>query len=381
MKQALLNRLFATLFILIWSGLFADAQNDLRFCSSEIENLYSILPAGIKTTLHDKPAVGDNTIIFSSKLGSNQLTFSAEYNEIGELSHLGIFIIKPENTESGLLPAFQYISRSLLKWALREYNPRLFEKVPFGQSLLKINGIDAAISADQLPIGSRLRNTDLNFQITKTGSQFVASCLPDRLTEIVLEFPSDYFEISGKRKDELENELARLLATHKISENKKIHSEALQPEDLKSGLFRLAGAVYDGNEEISSDIYLTKNGSYSIVYSRKYPHESISNLLLGYAYADVRADIDFIFYDGKGILTDASLPVLLNFLGADHSAYIGWQERDQTEITASVFFVNQYYDYNHLLIVCAAVDSFFSSNQKIKATLYTYISKSGLKHQ
>jgi hypothetical protein len=77
MKQVLLNRFIGIVCLLLAGGLLLVAQNDLRFGSSETENLYAILPSGIKAALHHQTASGDSGIVFSSQLGKNRLTFSA----------------------------------------------------------------------------------------------------------------------------------------------------------------------------------------------------------------------------------------------------------------------------------------------------------------
>lgn len=274
----------------------------------------------------------------------------------------------------------QYLERCLLEWVLLKTNDLILESMQKGQIKLEINGeiIDTKYQQEIFDFLVSV-DTTTNFYVKPHGRQFFVRWEIDLLTTIDLRLPRNIFIISGKRKDELEREMVRLLQRLPRGRANVIEPSKEALSQRHDQIFVLELGLYEGDKHIAANLYYQKAPELMPVFDSRYPLESISNLLLNMVESDVKIVTRVSQYGRLIEIPDHVVNDLMGFLGNGNESFVGWQQEAPRNLKASVFIHNQYFDYNHLLVVSTNADDLFSGDSGLNGVLYSYISKHNLK--
>ena len=146
------------------------------------------------------------------------------------------------------------------------------------------------------------------------------------------------------------------------------------------GLFLVKGAHYQ-IASLRNDFYVTKSGNgYRSVFSRKYPMESMINLLLNYSHGDTKKmSIVQHLYGGEKRIPDIAIASIHDLLGTTMEAYCSVTSIDKDCIRATLVFHHKKMDFIHLFVVETTPAELFSDTGVLKAELYGNIPQSNIK--
>jgi hypothetical protein len=192
-----------------------------------------------------------------------------------------------------------------------------------------------------------------------------------------MQFPNNYLVISGKRKDEIEKEIARDL---KNIPQRSVSNYMEIQQNLNNYFGRidtLKGEHYEGSVEISSDTYYYAD-SRKPVFDTVHVKESISNLLLNVIPTNIDLDITHVLY---GSMTDQytiNINDFINYFTKEHTVYCKVNDSIKNHIQASIFVLNIPFSYAHLLTINTSFNDIVN-HANMNGMLYTFIRKDNVK--
>ena len=146
------------------------------------------------------------------------------------------------------------------------------------------------------------------------------------------------------------------------------------------GLFMIKGTNYQ-IASLKNDFYVTKSGSgYRSVYSRKYPLESMINLLLNRSHSDTKKmDIVQHLYGGNKKTPSVSIASIHDLFDKTMEAYCSVTSIDKNQIKAILVFHHKKLDFIHLFVIETTPEDLFSGKETLHADLYGNIPQSNIK--
>jgi len=297
-------------------------------------------------------------------------------NKFGELDHLGLKVFHLEHSQSNHVLVLDYIERELLAYILLNQNDRIIERMNHNDVELLLNG--AEINNKNKITSYFTFDEEMPFMLNNDSQKFSAVWKLDNTNVLTMEFPVDYFNITGKRKDELENEIVRDLksANHGMKANYSSNKEFNRNTD---DIYKVKGTTYSDSPGISSDYFLYTCDSMTPVFDTTHYRESLNNLLLNFIPTNHQLQIKHKLYGNKEELYELDLNDFFDYFSSDSQFFFGWQTDDKEELNASIFIYNVPFAFVHLLIIDANIEELYRTDGVIKGTLYTFIRKDNLK--
>ncbi|GHT24517.1 hypothetical protein FACS189430_09560 [Bacteroidia bacterium] len=220
------------------------------------------------------------------------------------------------------------------------------------------------------------------FRLHKDSTMYAAQWSHPHLGTIQATFPAQYTVISGKDNKELGDELSALLLAYQSQ-----GTTALPPAEAQSaasGLTPYNGAVYVKRGRnfiipaINSDVYYqkTEDKAYRLLYSKRYPHESLANMFVAADAAagkEVILDVTHRKYGYSEQKYRMKLSDFTAFFGDDFETYVGFEMAGHPEIKALVILYNRHFNFVNMLIVDTFEDVFFEKDGVIPCRMYAFI--------
>jgi hypothetical protein len=337
-----------------------------QFISDNIRHIYEALPKNSKVTL-----IENKEISCSLKGAVYHLYIIKESNRIGQIG-LKVFTDSIKNSN---LVICHFVERELLKFILdtdREHDIRRKEDhiyIYFADSFQDfelLNNPDRINDVIKDISGITILRDSINYNFTLSNTK------GERLA---LKFPAINSLIRGMDKKELEDELFYEM-TNKIrtSEPKLRTLKNCEYKNYKD-LLMCSGDVFMINELSSSTYYAESKDSIYLVFDKKYPVESLSNLFLTGKSGNkpVKIKISFKNYDNQNNGLSLNVENLLSCFNNEFMIYFGIEDSCVEHLRGMLIISNPSLNYLHLLDIKTDDIALFSSNGKVTGTLYAYI--------
>jgi hypothetical protein len=171
----------------------------------------------------------------------------------------------------------------------------------------------------------------------------------DHQDSIEVRFPARQELIVGKDKIELDEDLIRNLLSKQWSYKSSEYGPPYYHYWQKS-LYVKKGIEYISGIN-SNTFYKNKGNKYALIFEKRYPKESINNLLIEDL---VEADsflihVDHNLYGGKIKNYTVSIKQLASFFKQDHDIFVGFEDVNADSIIATALFVNRFFNHLHIL--------------------------------
>ena len=352
------------------------------FHSEVLEKIYYSLPQEVKNQISGIEPKDDSPSFFNVILNGVEVVVVCEFNQFNEIAHLGLNIQTPLSGKHEVGLVIKYLERCFLKWLNLNSNARILEDMHSELISMHVSGeiVDVG-SREQIIANFDKIQTAKDLRIDIKNNLISVIWTFDLFNNIEITFPSDIFTISGKRKDEFENELYRNLKQLPVGEINKITPPTVGLTPIDQNLFLLHTSVYEDNDEITSNIYFIRNPDLTPVFSPIYPLESISNLMLNTIRSDAEISINLNIYGQLTKPINVNINDLMSFIGHGNEVFFGWEDKDQKNLKASIFIHNSFYNYTHLLLIQLNAEKFFSQKTGLTGVLYSYVPKHNLRKE
>ena len=352
----------------IWSGL--SAHNDYK---TDLLNEISVC-----MKMHDTIANMPNGEYYGNmKYGNKPLTVIVNN---GVVEHIGYMIFTKCQRDGLRSPVCNFIERYLLETSL----PLKMDK----SIKVKMHEDDVHFNKGKLE--------DLYELMQDTTNAISVKLLDGRKYELKwynltgdicsLNFPVDYNLLNGSEMLENERRLEKFLL-HPVNNLSKKDSLEIKRDYLlatwQSNYFILPGKSYYTDALTSNRYYEMDDllGNYRLVYSTKYPQESIANLL---TTAEIEnnflLDVKFVKYGGAG--SRISVPLnswVLYCIKSGCEPYFGIISYDGNIAECEVIMRNEAMGYNHIMRVTFDVSLLEAGEGIIKARLNSYVPSGNIK--
>jgi len=198
-------------------------------------------------------------------------------------------------------------------------------------------------------------------------------------------FPSTFSLISGMDKKEADDLFERELKSQSsiASTPEALFIEKQDLHNIGKGVFVKYGKTIFIKEMTSNLYFVNKEGEgYSILHNKRYPVESISNMIIHPDKSSNRLAINIRHKAYGSEIKKYSLSFFdfLMFLYGDYNTYVGIEKATKDELNFTIIFQNKYYNCHHLLYVKTSPNTIFDPKGQLSGTLYTYIPNHNIKN-
>jgi hypothetical protein len=361
--------------IIISSG--TNAQ--IKFNSEKVKQIYAMVPEIVKNEIALKSKSGSGQNLINANLFGEKRVLVSRFNKYNELDHLGLYLVDENTNTSNIREVFDYIERSFLVSVLLKEKYLLDNEATENKIVVLYNGgpIKRQNAMSVLPKVLIDINTPLNIKVNPDFFQLQWNLEDSNTLEIKI--PNDYLLITGKTKNELENDLLREM---RISENSSIERSRPEMNQLKlssPGIYLYKGEIYSTTPELSSSKYYFAGDSIYPVFSNRYYKESIRNLFLNLIPTSQVLKVTQKLYGGLDEKLNLNINHFMSNFSKGYKVYFGWQNTEKESLKASIFISSLVYNFNHLLVVTPNSKSVFKKNGEIEGYFFSYIPKDNSK--
>ena len=203
--------------------------------------------------------------------------------------------------------------------------------------------------------------------------------------DISLRLPESYDQISGMDKKEAELNLAKELQTFQCGKTvvRPFIIENGELQQLSQSVYVLSGKTLF-TKGMNNNLYVAKTDSstFYLLYDRKFPEESITNL---FNYPNEQADgldlrIRQAAYGGESLFYEIKLSDFQCFIGDDYETYTGIEKYTAEVAEFSIIYKSKWYNYSHLLYVQTTPQNLFEKPATLNAVFYTFIPNHNIKN-
>lgn len=190
--------------------------------------------------------------------------------------------------------------------------------------------------------------------------------------DFCISFPLDYSLISGKSKIELEKELPAALLSFS-GYDIPLDSEKYIKEFRN--VYKCGGNKYYSEEVLNVSYAVRTENQLTPLIDIRYPRESVMTLLTEpEAGKGFDLEIMFVRYGYKNEVINLPLNSFLSYMITSGCIpYVGIEKIGPTEISASLFLVNERLGYNHVLKVTIFSESLKNKNGIVKSRMNAFI--------
>lgn len=362
--------LVAFIFLIIFcSG--TNAQ--IRFNSEKVKQIYAMVPETVKNEIGLKSKSGSGQNQINVNIFGEKRMLVCRFNKYNELDHLGLYMVNDNQSTSNIREVFDYVERSFLVSVLMKEKYLLDNETAKNKIEILYNGgtIKRQNAMSVLPKISIGINTPLNIKVDPDF--FMLQWILEDSNKLDIKIPNDYLLITGKTKNELENNLLREMRNPKNSSVDKLRPAINQLKQNSPGIYLYPGEIYSTTPELSSSKYFFVGDSIYPVFNNRYYKESIRNLFLNLIPTSQVLKVTQKLYGGLDEKLTMNINYFLSNFSSGYKVYFGWQSTDKESLKASVFISSLVYNYNHLLIVTPNSRSVFKKNGEIEGYFFSYI--------
>jgi len=346
------------------------------FCSDSIEALYNMLPENLKNEVaHLNTATSQ--FILSTEFQDDSLQLSVRFNTYDELSHIGILIFPIENDNHYYSQVFEFVEREILRYHILNEDAKILERMKDTKVALYLNGEPYQKSHYSSILSICPLVEGVPFILDSNEDEYKITWRLNSVESLSMQFPNNYLVISGKRKDEIEKEIARDLKNipqHSVSNYMEIQQNL---NNYNGRIDTLKGEHYEGSTEISTDTYYYAD-SRKPVFDTAHVKESISNLLLNVIPTNIDLDITHNLYGNATEQYIINLNDFMNYFSPEHKIYCEVNDSIKHNIQASIFIYDIPFNYVHLLTITTSFEEVIN-HMNMNGMLYTFIRKDNIK--
>lgn len=260
--------------------------------------------------------------------------------EQGVLTHLGVDIFGDGIKDGSDRPVMEFCERYLLEMLLSDD--------PQQQSSFD----EVAIVGDINSIPNLLSGENLNLSLGHSNGLFSVEW-SSGASSFSVQFPIDYSLLSGLSKIELENLFAFDLGRFSCSEEPQKSSIDASRLSLVDDVYRYDGGYYMNEQVQHLEFFKAEGNTFAHLESREHPLEMLYNLV---STTDLDSDITLEVEQQKyGFKLDKYSCKLRDLIALSQEqgckAYMGIESVEDGRVTASLFLVNSYFKYNHMLSI------------------------------
>jgi hypothetical protein len=315
---------------------------------------------------------------------SAQLSLTVEYNELAQLSHLGIALFTPEMKNLAGKPVCDFLERLFLELFLQKTDAeirKLLEEYKIALNVSMRN--NSYRSSLEYALAYTFKEAS-EYVITKDSLMWTCAWRNNQ-ERLSLTFPANYDLILGLDKKEAEEIFNRQLRQFHCKNfaltPMTIDLESLKP--LNSHIYVLPSARLF-TKDMNANLYFIKNEmqEFELIFDKNFPEESVSNLFmhLDKKSVGIKMQVFQRVYGNQASQYELELFDFLCFWKDDYETYTGIEKCTGQEIALTVIFKSKYFNCFHMLYVQAAPEDFFEKKRAIKTTFYTYIPNHNIKN-
>lgn len=354
---------FIFLLFVTFMGLNAQAQKQIL---ADLK-----LPESLCDTALDIPTISAKKIII-------------ECDPITQSKHIGISLFSPETKQMIGRPICEFLERLALQLCMsqsvietttyleREKINLTFNGKPYGSS--QFRSIKKVIDAALIPS---------DFQLTNVKKRFHAVFYFNLFDRLEIEFPASRELIFGTDKKAADKEVYATLLSETEVVGFPPHNlpsiESLQQDS--TGLYVSKGKSFMIDILNENKYYtLNNNNKLEVLFSQKFPEESIRNLMWGITGVDPTFYVTHRMYGGYTPSFDLRLSKLFQTFGDDFTPYIGTQILDEQTLQCVIVFHNHTFNYLHMIVCSIPIREIDSiATKTIKADFFSNIPQHNLK--
>lgn len=347
-------------------------QPQLSSSSVRKEALASALPAGCL------PVVDS---IFSCPALVLNKSLVVNYNSKREISHLGISLFSDEMKDLLNLPVCNFIERMMLELVLEQANENFEQKLDRLKLTLSKNGLkfgDLGFTS----ISSVLDEIEIpaQFSLVKEADNFAAVWKYHQNDQFVFAFPASRELIFGTDKKESDDLLNKSLfgSEKKCDESNNRQGDNVSEADLaysqEKNIYTKKGVAFMMDIINSNTYYKKKGNAFELVFSKDYPAESFTNLIMkNMMNMNHKLHVTHRMYGNFSPDFDISLHEFLCYFQDDYNFYAVATISGKNVMKLTAILRNKEYNYIHLLLITAPVDNVFSKGGLLTAEFYSNI--------
>ena len=377
----LVAAMIITVFFLFAAG-YSTAQESTS-PTRKIEDIVSHIP--------QKYLTNRDTIVLCPEICESK-SLVIQYNKKNQVSHIGISMFSKETKEIINEPVCDFIERLFLELAIAKDKSSIVAILNKYRITLQQNGMDfgtrygnslnTILEEIKDPAYFALQ-TSKETNESKNIMSYAAVWKYGNDETLLLRFPANRELIFGTDKKESDGILYDQLRENQCS-------DSIAPVNADAGLLVMAGKdnLYVNRGDtfmlpaINANTYYKKtNEGYKLIYDKKYPEESLSNLIVGYSNnKNLRLHIKHLMYGNFSPEYEMKLTDFLCFFKNDFNIYTVSYAKGEDEIKSTVVFQNKQLNYIHLLLITASESSIFDNNGVMTAYFYSNIPQQSIKN-
>lgn len=299
--------------------------------------------------------------------GKNNLKFEVRCDTFGKIIHLGIPVVNRELTRTVPSPIYDFIERYILQ--LR---------------LMKVNEKERLMADDKVVIKGDVYSADTicGFSMKSNGKMFSTAWEKSGRVIATITFPVDYELITGHNKKEIETGFRKDVENYDDSNNLLDDRVCLSDMITEDSLVYIQKNGYYIIKDMSSARYYIKDadGDFVPINSENFPAETISNLFEQIITGHYTLNIEQRMYGNRKQIYPLKLSKLTSYCrDTGCNPYVGIESTDKDTVKATILYVNQALNYNHMLFITAPIDVLRAKKGNINAFMYCYIPTQNVK--
>ena len=368
------NTKFALIINLVILSSILCAQN--QYSTRRVEYLFektfgnAISELPVDTVIIKNGAPGG--ILYKNALKNRNAVIRVEKKE-EVIDHIGVYLFDQRGIDV-YSPITRFLEQKILEYLI-DGGQGLASRMAVDNVYFHLNGIAFGSSGFKsfeiiIPL---LQKPDY-FEIKKAKFNYRVVWKIDHRDSLEITFPARQELIVGRDKIELDEDLIRNLLSKQWSHKSSEYGPPYY-HSWRNSLYVKKGVEYISGIN-SNTFYKTKGNKYVPIFEKKYPQESINNLLIEDL---VEADsfwvhINHNLYGGKIQNYTVSIKQLAGFFKQDHDIFVGFEAANADSIIATALFVNRFFNHLHILKI-ELPTPFIGTRHKVFAggELYTNI--------
>lgn len=353
---------------------FLNAQES-KFFTQKIEDIASHIP--------QKYFDDHDTIILCPEICQSK-SLVIQYNNKHQVSHIGISLFSKETKEIINEPVCDFIERFLLELVVAKDKNSITEIINKSNITLQKNGIDIGKGPVNFmdAILGEIKEPAL-FTLNKTPALYAAVWNYGDDETLLLRFPANRELIFGTNKKESDGILYDQLKDNQCADSiapVNVDGDFLTM-DNKKPIYIRRGDTFMIPPVNANTYYKKTNRGYELIYDKKYPEESLSNLIEGYSNnKNLRLHIKHLMYGNFSPEYEMRLTDFLCFFKNDFNIYAASYRKQGGELKSTIVFQNKQLNYIHLLLINTTESSIFDNDGIMTANFYSNIPQQSIKN-
>jgi hypothetical protein len=310
-----------------------------------------------------------------------------QYNDKHQVSHLGISLFSKETKEIINQPVCDFIERLFLELSLEKDNKLIVDMLDRNKIIFRRNGLNFG-EGNVNSINKILQEIEepAQFMLKKNEDSYSVIWEYGFEDMLVISFPLNRELILGTNKKESDN-----ILYDQLQQENKCNGTS----DIK--MFLSAGETLTSTENetvfinkgntfmikgVNEDTYYKKSDKgYELIFDKKYPKESFTNLILGHnANNSLKIHVKHSMYGNFSPEYEMKFSDFICFFRDDFNIFSASYQKGQDELKSTIIFQNKQYNYIHLLTINTSEECIFEENGVMSASFYSNIPQHNIKN-